>query len=302
MLSFDIVRQQRPAKLFIVADGPRPSHSTDVERCAAVREIVGRVDWPCEVYRKYAESNLGLKVNVSEGLSWVFEEVEHAIVLEDDCLAHVDFFRFCNELLKRYENDERVSVITGNNFQGGRQRGEAAYYFSRYNHCWGWATWRRAWQYYQGSLPFWPKWSDSRDWSRQIPDVVERKYWAKVFRSVFAGQVDSWAYPWTASVWYRGGLTATPNVNLVSNIGFGLESTHTTAEASPLANMPTSRIGNLQLSPAVVRDEEADGFVFDHVFGGRLLRFPYSLMLLPRRIASIALRQLKRALLSVGFH
>jgi hypothetical protein len=291
--TFAVLREQRPSQLFVIADGPRLGHPADAVRCRAVREIVERVDWPCEVHRNYAKTNLGLKRRVSSGLDWVFGQVERAIVLEDDCVAHPDFFRFCDALLEHYALDERVSVITGNNFQNGRQRGEASYYFSRYNHCWGWATWRRAWQHYQGDLPFWPEWSRSADWCEKTPDAVERRYWEKIFDRVYAGQIDSWAYPWTACVWKFGGLTATPNVNLVSNIGFGEDATHTTATKSAQAELPTQSLGRITHPKLVKRDDKADQWVFEYNFGGRDLRFPRSWFLFPRRAIGFAYRKLK---------
>lgn len=293
--TFASIRAQQPSQLFIIADGPRPNHPTDAERCKAVRAIVEQIDWPCEVHRNYADANLGLKRRVSSGMDWVFSQVERAIVLEDDCLPHPDFFRFCDELLARYADDERVAVITGNNFQDGQKRGDGSYYFSKYNHCWGWATWRRAWQHYQGDLPFWPEWRLSESWHRLTPDSVERRYWGKIFERVRARQIDSWAYPWTASVWYQGGLTATPNVNLVSNIGFGPDSTHTASADSTLAGMATSAIGELTHPVAITRDDAADHYVFDHTMDGRNQRFPCSLLHLPWRISGFVYRRLKRS-------
>ncbi len=291
--TFAAIRAQKPSQLFIIADGPRPDHPTDADRCKAVRAIVEQIDWPCEVHRNYADANLGLKRRVSSGLDWVFSQVERAIVLEDDCLPHPDFFRFCDELLERYADDDRVAVITGNNFQDGQKRGDASYYFSKYNHCWGWATWRKAWLHYQGDLPFWPEWQSSEAWHRLTPDSVERRYWNKIFERVRAKQIDSWAYPWTASVWFKGGLTATPNVNLVSNIGFGAESTHTASADSPLADMATNSLGNITHPRSVLQDVVADHFVFDNVFGGRLERFPYILYSYPRRAAGKVYRMIK---------
>ncbi|MGM0562554.1 MAG: glycosyltransferase family A protein [Pseudomonadota bacterium] len=291
--TFAVLREQRPSQLFIIADGPRPGHPTDAERCAAVREIVEQVDWPCKVHRHYAESNMGLKQRVSSGLYWVFSQVERAIVLEDDCVAHPDFFRFCDALLDKYADDERVSVITGNNFQNGQHRGEGSYYFSKYNHCWGWASWRRAWDLYEANIPFWSEWSQSHDWIEKTPDPVERKYWTRIFNRVEAGEIDSWAYPWTASVWYVGGLTATPNVNLVSNIGFGRESTHTSSGDSPLAAMGTKPLGGMVHPDKVSRDEFADRYVFDHILGGKNRRLPQSLFRLPRRAAGYLYRKVK---------
>lgn len=297
MQTFAAIRAQRPSELFIIADGPRPNHPTDAERCKAVRAIVEQIDWPCEVHRNYADANLGLKRRVSSGLDWVFSQVERAIVLEDDCLPHPDFFRFCDELLERYADDERVAVITGNNFQDGQKRGNASYYFSKYNHCWGWATWRRAWQHYQGDLPFWPEWRSSEAWHRLTPDSVERRYWNKIFERIRAKQIDSWAYPWTASVWFKGGLTATPNVNLVSNIGFGSESTHTASADSPHAELPTESIQTITHPAIINQDREADLYVFDHSFGGRMIRFPYVVFYFPRRVIIKVLVAIKNRLL-----
>jgi len=294
-----VLREQRPSQLFIIADGPRPGHPTDAERCAAVRAIVEQVDWPCEVHRDYADANLGLKRRVSSGLDWVFGQVERAIVLEDDCLAHPDFFRFCDTLLDRYANDERVAVVTGNNFQNGRRRGDGAYYFSKYNHCWGWATWRRAWRHYQGDLPFWPQWQASAAWRAQTRDKVERAYWQAIFDRMYAGQIDSWAYPWTASLWYHGGLTATPSVNLVSNIGFGKDATHTTAANSVLAALPAYSLGEMRHPKKIRRNAAADRYAFDHAFGGLGLRPPTlltRLARLPRRTGGFLYRQIKARL------
>ena len=263
--TFAAIRKEKPTKLFIIADGPRLGHSTDVERCREVREIVEHIDWPCEVYRNYADTNLGLKRRVSSGLDWVFKQVDHAIVLEDDCLPHPDFFSFCEALLYRYANDERVWVITGNNFQNGQKRGTAAYYFSKFPHCWGWATWKRAWRHYQGDLPFWPDWSSTKDWLLKLPDSVERKYWSNIFDRAKGGKFDSWAYPWLGCVWYHNGLTATPNVNLVTNIGFGSEATNTIVEAER-EGLPVSSLGPMSHPFKVEQNIAADLYVFKHVF------------------------------------
>ena len=130
--SFEAIRFQRPKQLFIVADGPRKAHPTDDENCLQVREIVAKIDWPCDVHRNYVEQNLGCKQRVNSGLDWVFTLVERAIILEDDCLPNPDFFSFCETLLERYQDNEQIMTITGNNFQNGHQRGDADYYFSKY--------------------------------------------------------------------------------------------------------------------------------------------------------------------------
>jgi hypothetical protein len=266
--TFDVIRAQRPKTLLIVADGPRPGHPTDMQQCQQARAIVEQIDWPCEVFRNYSDTNLGCKRRVSSGLDWVFEQVESAIVLEDDCVPNQDFFSFCHELLERYAADPRVWVITGNNFQQGRKRGDAAYYFSKFNHCWGWATWRRAWKHYRVDLPFWPEWKDTSDWKQKLPDPVERKIWSDLLDRVKAGEIDTWDYQWTACVWYYGGLTATPNTNLVTNIGFGPDATHTVSEGDQ-EGLPVAALGDMTHPKEVVQNLAADKFVLNQNFGGR---------------------------------
>lgn len=287
--SFAAIRTRRPGKLFIIADGPRSNHPEDAENCQEVRHIVEHIDWPCEVHRNYAESNLGLKRRVGSGLNWVFEQVDRAIVLEDDCLPHPDFFDFCETLLDRYENDERIRVITGNNFQDGQRRGTAAYYFSKYPHCWGWASWRRAWRQYQGDLPFWPEWRASQEWCRKLPDRIERSYWFNIFEKVHRNGFDSWAYPWLACVWYHGGLTVTPNVNLVTNIGFGPDGTHTVTEHDQ-EGIPSHPLGPMIHPDQVEQDKQADRYVFDQVFGGKERRLAGRLF----KLSHWVIRKLKR--------
>jgi hypothetical protein len=257
---FEAIRQAEPPKLLVVADGPRADHPEDVERCAAARAIIERVDWDCEVLKNFAETNMGCKQRVSSGLDWVFETVEEAIVLEDDCLPHPSFFRFCEELLERYRDDERIMAISGDNFQFGRQRTEYSYYFSRYPHCWGWATWRRAWRHYDGKMELWPLIRDG-NW---LEDILEDRqsiaYWANIFDKTCNGGIDSWAYAWTFSCWIQSGLTILPNVNLVSNIGFGPDATHTAGRGRSSILAVDSVSFPLLHPPFVIRDACSDRF------------------------------------------
>lgn len=268
-ITFETIRAYKPSQLFIIADGPRKDSCTDAERCREVRNIVDLIDWPCEVYKNYSEYNLGCKERVISGLNWVFENVDRAIIIEDDILPNEDFFYFCDELLEKYKNETRVSCITGNNFQDGQHRGTAknSYYFSRYNHVWGWATWRRAWICNDPSLSFWPEWRDTKEWRRRFDDYNERRYWKQIFDRMFNNEIDTWDYSWTASVWFRGGLTATPNVNLVTNIGFGPDATHT-IEHEDRYGQQSCAMGPISHPQDVFRDKDADKYTYDHHFLG----------------------------------
>src|SRR5579871_4386735 len=145
---FQEIRRVRPPVLLVVADGPRRDHPEDEQLCRETRAVAEEVDWPCQVLTEYSDVNLGCRHRPASGLDWVFSQVEEAIILEDDCVPHPSFFRFCSELLSRYRDDARIGTIAGTNVQGGRKRGGASYYFSKYPTIWGWASWRRAWALY----------------------------------------------------------------------------------------------------------------------------------------------------------
>tara|TARA_B110000305_G_C19324564_1_gene580661 strand:+ start:160 stop:1041 length:882 start_codon:yes stop_codon:yes gene_type:complete len=264
-LVFEKIRQAKPPRLYIAGDGPRDDNDGDKEKIAKVREISTNVDWPCEVKTLFSDKNLGCKEGVSSAITWFFENEEQGIILEDDCVPHLDFFTFCENLLDYYSNDERVSVITGNNFQNGKLRGDASYYFSKFNHVWGWASWRRSWKHYQDDISFWPDWQKSSHWLKYIPNKVERTYWEKIFNKIYLNPKYVWDYYWAASVWYKNGLTITPNVNLVSNIGFGDHATHTKDKNSKFSNMSVNSLGNLTHPKKVERNYLADSLTFEYL-------------------------------------
>lgn len=269
---FAEIAKAKPKQLFVVADGPRPDRPDDAEKCAAVRAIVEQVDWDCNVYTNYAPENLGLRRRVASGLDWAFQQVEEAMILEDDCAPDPTFFRFCQELLARYREDERIMVVSGNNFQYGRRRTPYSYYFSRYNHCWGWATWRRAWRLYDDEMRDWPEVRRNE----QLRAVLEKddavRYWTRIFDRTYAGEYNSWAYRWTYSCWCHSGLTTLPAVNLVSNIGFGPLATHTRNSSRELALPTTSMEFPLQHPTRLMRQVDADAFSQRHHFRPGLVR------------------------------
>jgi hypothetical protein len=271
---FEAIRGARPPKLLVVADGPRADKPGEAERCAAVRRIIDGVDWPCEVLKNYSDTNLGCKRRVSSGLDWVFSTVDDAIVLEDDCLPHPTFFPFCEELLDRYRNDERIAQIGGSNFQFGKKRTPYSYYFSIFNHIWGWASWRRAWRSYDLEMTCWPEVRDS-EWLRDFTnDASGVKFWYRNFQRAYQGEIDTWDYQWTFSCWLQRRLTVLPNVNLVSNLGFFQEATHTKSNRSRLANIPTKPVQfPLVHPPYIARSVEADIFSDKNIFRSGLVRF-----------------------------
>lgn len=259
----DAVRGARPPRLYVAADGPRADVATDADATAAARRVATDVDWPCRVETLFRERNLGLRAAVSGALNWFFEHEPGGIVLEDDCVPSASFFRYCSELLERYRDDERVMAVSGVNFQFGAGPIPHSYYFSRYNHCWGWAGWRRAWRRYDDAMTAWPEVRGTDRLERVLGSRRAARYWTEAFDTAYEGRVDSWAYRWTLAVWLAGGLTALPRVNLVSNVGFGDGATHTT-DAGPLAALPTHELEfPLDHPPTVEADDEADRRTFE---------------------------------------
>lgn len=263
---FAEIARAKPVKLLVVADGPRADHHADSEKCAAARAIIERIDWECEVLTNYSEINLGCKSRVSSGLDWVFEHCEEAIILEDDCLPHPTFFRYCAELLQKYRDDERVMSISGDNFQFGRGRATYSYYFSRYPHVWGWASWRRAWKNYDVEMKVWPGLRGTLWLLDVVGDTSVAEYWRDIFDKTFSAAIDTWDYQWLFSCWTQSGLVALPSVNLVSNIGFGRNATHAKT-TSAVDDVPATEMTfPLVAPPCTVRDGEADRFT-EEMFG-----------------------------------
>jgi hypothetical protein len=264
---FEAIRMAKPPKLLVVADGPRPHRLDDLEKCHAARAIVDQVDWDCQVFQNYSDINLGCKTRVSSGLDWVFNLVDEAIILEDDCLPDITFFRFCEELLDRYRQDSRIMVISGNNFQKDKRATEDSYYFSCYPLSWGWATWKRAWQYYDGEMKLWPKIQDEHYLLSILASHRSLRYWTDIFQKTYTDQINTWDYPWALSCWLQNGLSILPDRNLVSNIGFVPEATHTSNQDHPLANLPTYPMDFPLSHPAcVIRNFEADEWTQSNVF------------------------------------
>lgn len=239
--SFAILRRLRPTRLFLIADGPR-SKPGEAETCARTRAIVDQVDWPCEVNRNFSERNMGCKNRIASGISWVFEHVEEAIILEDDCLPDPTFFDFCREMLARYKSNQQVMSIAGVNFQFGNTPIPDSYYFSRFNHIWGWATWRRAWNRYDVTMQTWPDFKRAKTLSSIVQTRKTRGFFHYVFDSLHANKIDTWDGQWTYAHFANNGLCIIPERNLVSNIGFGIEATHTKNKLSRYSNMQTSAL------------------------------------------------------------
>lgn len=226
---FEEIRKARPKSLYIAADGPRPSREDDRAKCEEVRRIVSGVDWECDVKTRFLDSNVGCKTAVSGAIDWFFAEEPEGIILEDDCLPSTSFFRYCDEMLEKFRDDQRVFLVSGYNKQQRWKRDEADYFFSYYGGIWGWASWRRAWRHNDIEM------ADLEDFVRagKLVDLLGEKQGRIREAQLRNVQVDSrlsaWDYQWGYSRHRNSAFACVPSVSLIENIGFGEDATHTFA-------------------------------------------------------------------------
>jgi hypothetical protein len=257
---FESIRKMKPKKLYVAADGPKEIKTSEVDLCQQTRLIVSNIDWDCEVKTHYHKNNLGCKKAVCSAIDWFFENEEQGIILEDDCLPNDSFYSFCEELLNFYKYDERIFYISGNNFQDGILRGDGSYYFSRYNHIWGWATWRRVWKTYDVNL----KELDNALKQQAFENTLskkELKFWLACFNQILEGKKNTWDYQTMLNQWLHNGLTVIPNQNLVTNIGFG-GGTNTLIQVEGLSNIKTKTLTKIVHPAFIFSNKIADDYTF----------------------------------------
>jgi hypothetical protein len=256
----------RPAKLFVAADGPRTSREGEKERCEAVRKLILRgIDWECDVQTKFSDVNLGCGKAESSAMLWFFETVGEGIVIEDDTLPDTTFFNYCKEMLSYYRNDESIRMIGGNNFQNGKKRGNGSYYFSNITHSWGYASWMRAWNDYDFPLATFNELKIKQLIERKFSKADERHYWMKVYHNMGAGIYDTWDFQFLFKMWENDAMCIIPNENLVTNIGFGNNATHTTSAEDPASNRPLGSITKIIHSNKKEPSFEADRYFFKKI-------------------------------------
>lgn len=264
---FDVIKMIQPTKLLVIADGPR--NEEDGAKCQQVREIIETgIDWPCEVLKNYADKNLGCKNRISSGLDWAFQQVEEAIILEDDCLPDPSFFRFCQELLEKFRNEPRIMQISGYNFAAHNKKltFKESYYFSNIGPIWGWATWRRAWQYYDVNIRTWPEVKKSGLLKSILKNDAVVNHYNHLFDDYYAQKINSWDSQWFLTRWIQGGLSAVPNSNLVQNIGFDSEAAgHAIDPDDSRAHIPIKSMDFPLTHPnKIVTNPKDDAYIFKY--------------------------------------
>ncbi|MFY9985462.1 MAG: hypothetical protein WAK31_11930 [Chthoniobacterales bacterium] len=257
---FEAIRRQQPAKLYVAADGPRAEKPGEWTLCAETRQILKQVDWPCEVKTLLRDENLGCGRAVSEAIAWFFDQEEEGIILEDDCLPDQSFFPFCREMLARFRDTEEVGSISGDNFFPPALHSSQPYHFSKYVQIWGWATWRRFWKHYDFQLK-----GDLSEWEEIVKRVnpIENhaRYWMEILKAMKSGLIDTWDYQVMFSAWRSGFVHIYPSKNLIVNLGYGAEATHTRFE-SPLIQHENTSIDGFEVTLPVEVDPKLDDTTF----------------------------------------
>ncbi|MBC7428118.1 MAG: nucleotide-diphospho-sugar transferase [Bacteriovorax sp.] len=265
----EAIRNARPTRLYIAADGARESRTDEEQKVQQVRKyILGQIDWDCEVKTLFREKNLGCKKAVSEAVTWFFENEEMGIILEDDCVPSPGFFGYCENLLKRYKDDMRVWHISGANVRGGDLKSEYTYHFSVYPGVWGWASWANRWQHYDSELK---QVNDESFIKNVLSNKNTIKYWTAIFHRMKAKQIDTWDFQWVFTVWMKNGFAITPNINQISNIGFGAGATHTIDPESALSKLKAGNIDKIVHPKDMYVSLENDNFLSTQYFSSPTL-------------------------------
>ncbi len=284
---FNAIRDVRPKKLYVAADGPRENEN-DILACHETKLILKKIDWDCELITLFRKENLGCGKAVSRAITWFFENENEGIILEDDCLPNRDFFRFCDSMLEKYRFDNRIGHICGSNFQDGKKIGDGDYYFSHVHNIWGWATWKRVWSSYDFEMTFLQKAQKVDFLSSIYPKMSIKRHLNNEFESTQKKLIDTWDYQYVFLNLVNGYLSIVPNNNMISNIGFGSNATHTFDMKSPYANVKSITLNEIIRSPSIiVPNLQAD---------------EYSLKKqLPSTFVWI-LRKIKRKIVNIFFH
>ncbi len=263
------LRKLKPNKVYVFIDGPRRDIESDFKNVAICRKMWDSIDWKCEVKTCYQSENLGCRDGVKCAIDWFFSEVEEGIILEDDCVPTESFFKFCAELLERYRDNEEIAMISGNNVIPKQSKplfqGDVSYSFSQYGLIWGWATWKKSWALYETNAS-----------NRQIGDVLKTKlksrnardYWNTQISKSYEGTLNTWDTIWTYSLFKHDKLCVIPKENLITNIGFGVEATHTKEQHDIFHRAAYNSGGEMSFPlhhPAVVTEDKELSSLFERL-------------------------------------
>lgn len=230
---FEAIKKAKPPRLYIAADGARGNKAGEEEKVKAVRNyILDHIDWECETKTLFRDTNLGCKTAVSSAISWFFEQENQGIILEDDCLPSQSFFWYCEDLLEKYKNDERIFLISGYNQQNIWNKYDSDYFFSNLGGIWGWASWKRAWEHYDVEMKDIDAFMRQDGFQKVLGKKLGKIRQDMIYNNIILRKMNTWDYQWGYTRHKNSGLACVPVYSLIENIGFGEEATHTVGPKS----------------------------------------------------------------------
>lgn len=265
---FNRIRDAKPKRFYIAADGPRQNNDDDLKKCVECRKIAEEVDWPCEVHTLFREKNLGCARGVSEGITWAFENEDRLIILEDDCVPQSSFFIFCDEMLEKYKDDTRIWQVCGRSYHPDSEFfKDSDYIYSRYAHIWGWATWKRCWSHFDMLMTDYPDFIKKGGLLNTSPNnwvgKRENKLYGKVYNDIQKVELyHTWDYQWGYIKNKNNGLGIVPRYNMICNIGaVGAHTSNGRPDSLPLGEMPE----NIKHPKFVIPDRAYEIYHAHHV-------------------------------------
>ena len=221
---FNQIKIIKPSKLYFVSNQAKTKQ--DIKNVKKVRNLLKKIDWDCKVMLLYQKEHLPVSKSIPSAIDFLFKHEKHGIILEDDCLPSKDFFLFCKKMLKKYKNNKKINAICGSRLCENDDEA----YLSKYNHVWGWATWKRSWKYFDPEIKFWTKFKKSRKWDLIHSNKIQKSYWNNIFNKTYKKKLNTWDYAWTACAWYKNQLSIIPPRSLIQNIGNGPDATWTVSK------------------------------------------------------------------------
>jgi hypothetical protein len=281
--TFKSIKSYQPEVLYIAADGPRKEKENDVTLCKQTRELILKsIDWDCKIYQLFRNQNIGCGKGVSEAISWMFNTEEYGVIIEDDCSPNVDFFRLCEELLPKYLHEDKVMQINGLN-QISKLKESNRYTFSYHPQIWGWATWKRAWKNFEFYMEKWPILKKRKEHFKIFPfwEAIIREYiWSAYYEELKCKNVPrTWDYQWFISVFFNSGLCVVPDVNLVRNIGIGIDATNCTRQDQSVDELQYGKLLFPLHHPSSIRlDKKTNSLDSKYFMREKMIRLKYKIL------------------------
>lgn len=268
---FNVLKKNKISKLYVFQDGARDAYSEDKSKIFEVRNVFSKgIDWSCDLKTYYSDKNLGCGYGPVSAISWFFEHEEYGIILEDDCLPSDSFFPFCAELLQKYKDDKKVGIISGFNPVNRWRSNVNSYSFSLLGGNWGWASWRDRWEKFDYSAKDWQTMEAKASIKIFVDNNMYFNHFSKEFDAyLLKERADVWDFQWFFARLYNNYYSIVPSVNQIQNIGFGVESTHTSNTNDRVTRIMKEELSFPLKHPAVKLNKVFDWVMFNRFWIGR---------------------------------